>query len=210
MSVRWSSIVFLAGVSSSLIGFPAILPGLAQSPLFPQTSPPASTRPRPLFPQLPRGNQHPAPLFPAPSTAPTSPPSSITAETLPKLEQRIFEQVNQYRLHRGLRPLRMDPRISAQARAHSQAMAERQVPFGHTDFSQRIRRVNRIIASRRVSENVAYIFSHNDPAKRAFDGWLRSPAHRRALEDNFSVTGVGVALGDRGALYFTQIYVRPR
>jgi uncharacterized protein YkwD len=89
-------------------------------------------------------------------------------------------------------------------------MAGRQVPFGHTDFSQRIRRVNQIISSRRVSENVAYIFSHNDPAKRAFDGWLRSPAHRRAIEDNFSVTGVGVALGDRGALYFTQIYVRPR
>ncbi len=208
MSVRWSSTVFLAGISSSLIVFPLILPGLAQAPLFPNAPP--STSPRPLFPQLPRGEQPPAPLFPTPSTSPTTTPSPITAETLPELERRIFEQVNQYRLQRGLRPLQMDPRISAHARAHSQAMAGRQVPFGHTDFSQRIRRVNQIISSRRVSENVAYIFSHNDPAKRAFDGWLRSPAHRRAIEDNFSVTGVGVALGDRGALYFTQIYVRPR
>lgn len=158
---------------------------------------------KPLFPQSINQRQSPQPLL-------TQPTPSISAASLPELERQIFERVNDYRVQRGLRSLRMDSRISVQARAHSQSMALHQIPFGHTDFKRRVRQVDRIISSRRVSENVAYIFSHNDPAKRAFEGWLKSPAHRRAIEDNFSITGIGVAIGDRGAVYFTQIYLRPR
>lgn len=161
--------------------------------------------PRPLL-------RYTQPLFPSQlnQTPVPQPIPTITEASLPELERQIFEKVNQYRVQRGMRALRIDPRIAVQARAHSRAMADRRVPFGHYNFKQRARQVDRIISSRRVSENVAYIFSHNDPAKRAFEGWLRSESHRRAIEDNFSITGIGVAMGDRGALYFTQIYVRPR
>jgi uncharacterized protein YkwD len=89
-------------------------------------------------------------------------------------------------------------------------MATKRLPFGHHDFRQRARRVDRIIRSRRVSETVAYIFTHQDTAKRAVQGWVKSPRHRPILVGNYRVTGVGVAQGDRGAFYFTQIYVRPR
>jgi len=64
---------------------------------------------QPLFPNLP--NQTPVP----------QPIPTITEASLPELERQIFEKVNQYRVQRGMRALRIDPRIAAQARAHSRA-----------------------------------------------------------------------------------------
>jgi uncharacterized protein YkwD len=157
-------------------------------------------------------------LLPQPALTPTetAPPANSTDDStdaklaIPVLEQAVFEEVNRYRTSIGLAPLQLDTRISQQARAHSQAMATKRLPFGHHDFRQRARRVDRIIRSRRVSETVAYIFTHQDTAKRAVQGWVKSPRHRPILVGNYRVTGVGVAQGDRGAFYFTQIYVRPR
>jgi uncharacterized protein YkwD len=172
----------------------------SSQPLFPQPTGTPTPAPKPLFPQPPHN--------PEPLTKPSPPSPDLST---PVLEQQVFDQVNQYRLSIGLAPLRLDPRISEQARAHSQAMADKQIPVGHFNFKQRVHRIDRIISSRRISENVAYIFTHNDPAKRAVDGWLKSPHHRPIIEDNsYSVTGIGVSIGDRGALYFTQIYIRPR
>lgn len=148
-------------------------------------------------------------LFPQPTPSPSQSPSDPEL-AIDVLEQTVFEEVNQYRVSLGLRPFQINPRLSEQARAHSQAMAEKQIPFGHTDFRKRVRKIDRIIRSRRVSENVAYIFTHKDTAKRAVQGWIKSPRHRPVLEGNYRYTGVGVAQGERGAFYFTQVYVNPR
>ncbi len=151
-----------------------------------------------------------------PSPQPSSPPVQTTPAPLPTelsipvLEDTIYELVNQYRLSLGLSPLMRVPRLSLLAREHSQEMAGHKVRFGHSNFVWRVRQVDRIIASRRVSENVAYIFTHQEPAKRAVQGWLRSESHRAALEGQYKFTGIGVAQGDRGAFYFTQIFVQPR
>ncbi|MEM8605150.1 MAG: CAP domain-containing protein, partial [Cyanobacteria bacterium P01_H01_bin.121] len=80
-------------------------------------------------------------------------------EQVTQLEADILERVNQYRAARGLRPLRMDQRLIATAKTHSQAMASQKVPFGHYNFQQRVRSVNRQVRSRRVGENLAMIFS---------------------------------------------------
>ncbi len=142
--------------------------------------------------------------------APRTVPPVLPVPAIPELEQAIYDQVNQYRSLKGLSPLLMDTRISAAARRHSQAMAQREIPFGHGGFRQRVLRLNQIIAARRVSENVAYIFTHRETATRVVQGWIKSPQHRPSLEGEFRFTGVGVAQGDRGAFYFTQIYIRPR
>lgn len=136
-----------------------------------------------------------------------SPAVRLTPE---ELEQAIFLQVNQHRISRNLPPLKLDTRVSKTARKHSQSMADKKIPVGHQGLKGRARAIAfRGVLVRRVGENVAYIFSQNDPAKRAVEGWLRSPAHRQALEDRkYSVTGVGVAQDSKGATYFTQIYVR--
>lgn len=151
-------------------------------------------------------------VSPQPNASPTSPlPAPLPPElSVPVLEDTLYDLVNQHRLSLGLSPLTRDPRLSALAREHSEEMAEHKVPFGHGNFTWRARQVNRMISSRRVSENVAYIFSHQETAKRAFQGWLKSENHRTAIEGQFQLTGIGVARGYRDAFYFTQIYVRPR
>ncbi|MCS6812201.1 MAG: CAP domain-containing protein [Cyanobacteria bacterium] len=97
------------------------------------------------------------------------------------------------------------------ARQHSQDMATKRVPFGHTGLQQRLYSVDQIIPTRRVAENAAYIFSHSHTADRAFRGWLRSHAHRQAIEASYyRYTGIGVAQDRNGGFYFTQLYVLPR
>lgn len=187
----------LSDVARSLVGLSLLLlTGAAGA---------TARSPQPTLPHQPAIIlRHSPPLFPQ------SPVPAPPVISLPQLEREIFEQVNRYRRERGLSPLRLDPRVSVEARAHSQAMAARQRSVGHGDFRRRVRRVNRIVASRRIAENVAYIFTHREPANRAVQGWLRSPKHRDAIEGDYRVTGVGVAMGERGSLYFTQIYIRPR
>ncbi len=131
--------------------------------------------------------------------------------SVPELERLIHQQVNQHRASRGLSPLLLNPDISAIARQHSQDMATKRVPFGHTGLQQRLHRVDRILPTRRVAENAAYIFTHKDTANRAFQGWLRSNSHRQAIEERYyRYTGIGVAQDQNGAFYLTQLYVRPR
>ena len=38
--------------------------------------------------------------------------------------------------------------------------------------------------------------------------WLNSPGHKRNIEGNFTLTGIGIAEADNGYLYFTQIFLR--
>jgi uncharacterized protein YkwD len=126
------------------------------------------------------------------------------------LEQTVFELVNQHRISEGLVALEWNDQLSEQARSHSQAMAQREIPLGHVGLQQRAEHVNRIIRFRQLAENVAYIFSHQNTAGRAVQGWLRSPSHRAAIEGDYRLTGIGVAQGAHGAFFFTQFYLRPR
>lgn len=161
-------------------------------------------------------NETPSSLFPQPAPRPESSPahpSQTHSEIdLAELEKEVFEQVNQHRATVGLPPLQLDSRLSQQAKAHSQDMANKLLPVGHANLKTRARKIGRLVSGRRlrISENVAYIFSHDRPAKRAVDGWLRSEHHRPVVEGDYRLTGVGVAIGDKGALYFTQLYVRSR
>ena len=148
---------------------------------------------------------------PNPSVSPNAPNTSEPQLSIPMLEQSVYEQVNRHRATLGLSPLKLDGRISDRARAYSLDMAQRRLPFGHSDFRRRVLVMNRIVPSRRISENVAYIFTHKDTAKRAVEGWLKSPRHRPILEGReYRITGIGIAQGERGAFYITQVYIRPR
>ncbi len=169
--------------------------GIASGTVLPADPPPAAS----------------PPLFPAPADlGPPARPSAPEIPTAAALEQAIYDQINQHRLSQGLAPLTLDPRISDRARAHSQAMAERRIPVSHYNFRDRAREIRRIVRFRRIAENVAYIFTHRNTADRAVQGWLQSASHRASIEGNYSITGIGVVQGDRGAFYFTQIFVRPR
>jgi uncharacterized protein YkwD len=126
------------------------------------------------------------------------------------LEQSVHQQVNQYRKSRNLPPLTLDSRISVQARVHSDAMASGQVPFSHQGFEERVRLSTKSIPFRSAAENVAYNQGFSDPGRQAVQGWIKSSGHRKNMEGNFNLTGIGVSKNARGEYYFTQIFIRRR
>ncbi len=148
----------------------------------------------------------------------TTAPASLSAQTQPRqiaaaptsLEQSVLQQINQYRASRKLAPLKLDARISAQAAAHSQAMATGKVPFSHNGFDQRVQAIARSLPYSSAAENVAYNQGYADPATQAVQGWLKSPGHLKNIQGQFNLTGISVVRNAKGEYYFTQIFIRSR
>lgn len=130
-----------------------------------------------------------------------------SASPLSDVEQSIIKQINNYRASKKMPPLQWNPAIAQQARQHSQQMAAKQVPFGHQGFRQRVQVLSQKIAYRAAAENVAFNSGYRDPAAQAVQGWLKSPGHRKNIEGQFNLTGIGVSRGKRGEYYLTQLFV---
>jgi uncharacterized protein YkwD len=136
--------------------------------------------------------------------------SPFEASFLITIEQEVHRQVNQYRLSRNLPPLRMDARISHEARLYSQKMAQGKVPFSHQGIEQRFKKVGQIIPYRQAAENLAVNKGYVDPVTVAVEGWIKSSGHRQNMEGKFNVTGIGVAKNLKGEYYFTQLFILER
>lgn len=150
----------------------------------------------------------PDPMLETPTAVVTSP--TDWQFSLRELEQQVWQQINQYRQSQNLPPLKLNAQISQQARQHSQAMAQGQVPFSHQGFEQRAKAIAQPLPYRRIAENVAFNQGHPNPAQQAVQGWLDSPGHLNNIRGEFSQTGIGVARNEAGEYYFTQIFVQPR
>lgn len=135
-------------------------------------------------------------------------PSSASTHTA--LVQSIHRQINEYRQSRNLPPLTLNSQISAQAFAHSQAMASGKVPFSHDGFEQRVQVIRQTIPYRAAAENVAFNQGYSNPDVQAVQGWLKSPGHRVNIEGQYDLTGIGIAQNPQGEYYFTQIFIRSR
>jgi uncharacterized protein YkwD len=129
-------------------------------------------------------------------------------DSLVSIEQAVHDQVNQYRASRGIPPLSLDSRISEQARNHSQSMASGAVPFSHDGFLVRVQMIARVMPYNKAAENVAYNQGYGDPVTQAVQGWLNSSGHRTNIQDQYNLTGIGIAKNSQGAYYFTQIFIR--
>lgn len=143
----------------------------------------------------------------SPASAEASNSASTVTDIAPeKLEQSILEEVNAYRKKKSLAPLRSNSVIATEASVHSQAMARKTVVFGHAGFGGRIKRISTrlggIVGS---AENVAV---GNMTAKQVVQRWVNSAPHRKNLEGNFNLTGIGVSKDFRGQFYYTQIFIR--
>jgi len=132
--------------------------------------------------------------------------SDAAGETSPgrNIEQDILYYVNQYRESKGLPALEMNDIISEQAEMHSRNMAKKAVPFSHDGFESRIQKITTQLGQFKSSaENVAY---GELSAKEVVDIWLKSPGHRKNIEGNYAITGIGTAVSKDGTIYFTQIF----
>jgi len=122
------------------------------------------------------------------------------------IDEDILYYVNLDRKSIGLKPLQLNKVESSLAEKHSRDMATGKVPFGHDGLNDRARAIQRQLGSvTAVGENVA---SGQMTAKEAVDGWLHSPGHKRNIEGDFTLTGIGWAGGKNGMIYFTQIFSR--
>lgn len=128
--------------------------------------------------------------------------------------------INDQRQDRGLRPLRLNSRLSIAARAHSQDMVSRRY-FSHTSpggvtFDRRLKRTGYIAGARSwaIGENLAWGSGTLAPPRAIVRAWMRSPGHRRNMLDRtFEEIGIGIVIGtpmgdDDGATYTTDFGAR--
>ncbi len=129
-----------------------------------------------------------------------------------RIEQRVFEAVNQERKARGLRELKWDEALAAEARRHAINMAGRRF-FSHVDpvrgnLAERLREDK--IRWRTCEENIFQEQGYRDPAAEAVRGWIGSPGHHaNMLSPAVTNTGVGVAVRGDGTYFVVQVFTAP-
>ncbi|WP_229239019.1 CAP domain-containing protein [Emticicia sp. C21] len=134
--------------------------------------------------------------------------SPTSDEDFSVMEQEILQEVNTYRASKRLKPLQMVELITDAATKHSKDMGRGRVPFGHDGFDNRMDKVMRKIDNANAcAENVAFgKFTAKEVVKR----WIQSPGHKKNIEGNYNLTGIGVVRGKDGYPYFTQIFINQR
>lgn len=149
----------------------------------------------------------------APSSSLYSAEESAASATpsLEALGAEIHRLVNGHRARTGLPALRWDDDVATVAQRHSREMARGGRPFGHQGFDARAAEIQQLGTVAQIAENVADD-NRTGPQLPAqvVEGWLSSTGHRRNLEGDFTVTGIGVAESSDGVRFFTQIFVQHR
>ncbi len=123
--------------------------------------------------------------------------------------KKVNEVVNNYRKQNGLTALKMQRELNDIAFEHSRKMALGIIPFSHTDFHERVKKVDRYAnIPYRTAEN---LYAHKiNPSKipnEALQGWYNSPGHKKNMDGQFIHTGIGVCRSKTGEIYVTQLFV---
>jgi uncharacterized protein YkwD len=125
---------------------------------------------------------------------------------LNEMKTEVLRLVNEHRAKLHLAPLVSTPAIEKEAEKHSQNMAAKKTSFGHDGFDDRIDRLNKQIKySSGSAENVAF---GPVTAQKAVALWLKSDGHRKNIEGDFNLTGLGIARSTKGEIYYTQIFIK--
>ncbi len=128
-------------------------------------------------------------------------------------EREVLTQTNLERAKIGLKPLLLEPRLSAAARLHALEMAQKNY-FAHTSPTPNLRtptdRVNKAGSlDWGAGENIAF---NEEPAAKVgatlMRQWMTSPPHRASILDaSYTHIGVGVYRDPQGRSYGVQNFV---
>ena len=122
------------------------------------------------------------------------------------LPDEILKYTNEFRKSKGLPSLQMRDDLSSIARKHSEDMANGTCAFGHDGYDQRELQVQKLIRVQYgMAENVAFGAT---TGKQVVQMWEGSPGHRKNMLGNYKYIGIGTAQDARGAIYYTEIFVR--
>ena len=122
-----------------------------------------------------------------------------------EMKTGILELVNKHRAGMGLAPLTMNVDIERAATRHNHNMATKKIPFGHDGFSARMKVITKQLkGGTGWAENVAM---GSETAEEVVDLWLHSEGHKKNIEGDYNLTGIGIEKDANDDLYFTQIFV---
>ncbi len=125
-------------------------------------------------------------------------------ESFREMEIQVLKLINEHRTSIGLSELKNNEDIHSEATTHSTNMAEEKVSFSHDGFDGRVERLMKKVGGSSIAENVAL---GQTTAQEVVDSWLSSEGHKQNIESDYNLTGIGIARGNDGDLYFTQIFL---
>lgn len=121
----------------------------------------------------------------------------------PKVQQ-ILDGVNHYRLLHLRAPLKLNEKMCQIAATHSQDMAKKVCPFGHSGWDKRFVSIRRNVPNTmQAGENVAYGYKDIESVVK---GWMNSSGHRANILGHYNLTGIAIAYDERHRPYYTQIF----
>lgn len=125
-----------------------------------------------------------------------------------RIEVEVLALTNTYRRSRSLPPLREAASLTELARGHSGDLARRRpIHVDHLGFRSRFDRASESLPLVSFSENVARMgIRRPQPANWVVDSWVASGVHRKNIEGDFDLVGVGVFQREDGYYFFTQIF----
>lgn len=132
------------------------------------------------------------------------------APDLSQIEKGVEREINAHRRATARPIFRSDAVVAEIARGHSKDMAKGKVGFGHEGLNLRVAQIQQSFALMGAAENVSKHQRNTDHAETAVRKWLESAIHRKNIDGNYDLSGIGAATGDDGTVYITQIFVKLR
>ena len=136
----------------------------------------------------------------------TSAPSTTPTGQYAQFQQEVLSLVNKERTSRGLKPLKLNVKLSNVATMKSQDMINKNY-FDHTSptYGSPFDMMNKFgISYRTAGENIA--MGQTTP-QQVMNSWMNSEGHRKnILNPNFTELGVGIA-SNGSSLYWTQMFI---
>ncbi len=129
---------------------------------------------------------------------------------LRELESGVGIRINSYRVSVKKPPFDSNEKVAKIARAHSRAMAKGKVGFGHAGLQERAALVGASIEIAGLAENISRHDRSSGFVDAALKKWLASPLHKKNIDGDYDLAGVGAAQDAKGVIYFTQVFVKKR
>ena len=129
---------------------------------------------------------------------------------LRELESGLSIRINEYRVSAKKPPFESNEKVAKLARAHSRDMAKGKVGFGHDGLQERAAVIGTSIAIAGLAENISRHDRSSGFVDAAMKKWLTSPLHKKNIDGDYDLAGVGAAQDAKGVIYFTQVFVKKR
>lgn len=145
---------------------------------------------------------------------PTRMPVSASLRPDNSAASRLFQEVNSYRRSQGKRELQRHAGLDRLAQAHSEYLRQHRGTFSlngknvsHYGFEGRALIARERFQMENISENVAAANIPGSNSNSAIVGlWKGSRDHHKNMVDDWTCSGIGVAVDSDGMVFATQLY----